>query len=739
MSGNLGSLNVELSANTATFQSDLGRAAQIAQTNMEKINRTVETAKRGLEALGIGLSIHAFTEMIKGTLEAADNLGKMSQKVGVSVEALSALKYSATLSDVSLQQLGIGLEKLSKNMLATAQGSGHAISAIEALGITAKGGAAGAFAQLNINVEETKGRLKSSEQVFLDVAEKFSQMRDGSLKTALSMQIFGKAGAELIPLLNQGAEAIKAQREEAERLGVVMSTDMARAAEQFNDNMKILSFRAEGLKNLLANELLRTLDELARSMAAASLEAENSGKGFSFIKTILETLIIVGANVKFTFEAIGEEIYGLGARANALAHGNFAEAKFIHDTVNADIAKSRKDLDAFERRILNPQKHYTVAGLLGEQNKGFEDTTILKKPGANQNQGQSFIDGLKKQIALVGLGEYAALREEARLKKVSVAAEQWIVKLQKTKEAQADLIAQQDAQSASVDNLIARLNKKDFEDPNKVYDYIKAQRDLNDEFDFQTSLIGKTAAAQQILTAARKVDLEVIALISSNLGDKAKADLVAQAEIVKAAAEKSANARLAAERSWETGAKTAMNNYIDAATNAAKQTETLFNSAFKSMEDGLVSLVKNGKLDFKSLADSILSNLIRIQARKAIAGVVGSLGSSSGDFSYVGAILSAIGVGGARASGGPVSGGSSYLVGEKGPEIFTPSGSGKIIPNSALAGGAGGGDVAINIYVSDSGQSSNGKQGNAADMGRRIAGVVKGIIIDEKRPGGLLA
>jgi methionine aminopeptidase len=88
MSSTLGSLVVDLSANIAKFQSDMGKAAYIAQQNMEKINSAVEAAKKGLEALGIGLSIHEFTEMVKGTLEAADQLGKFSQKVGISVESL---------------------------------------------------------------------------------------------------------------------------------------------------------------------------------------------------------------------------------------------------------------------------------------------------------------------------------------------------------------------------------------------------------------------------------------------------------------------------------------------------------------------------------------------------------------------------------------------------------------------------------------------------------------------------
>ncbi len=353
MSGSLGSLVVELSANMAQFQSDMGRAAHIAEQNMEKVNQAAEMAKRGLEALGIGLGLHEFAEMIKGTIEAADQLGKMSQKVGVSVEALSALKYSASLSDVSLEQLGIGLEKLSKNMLSTIQGTGNAQNAIDALGVSAKGGAAAAFSQLNINVEASKGHLKSSEQIFIEVADQFSHMRDGALKTALAMQIFGKSGAELIPLLNQGAEAIKAQRQEAERLGIVISSDMAKAAEGFNDNLKIMQSRVDGLKISLVSDMLPTLNAFSGAITESALKARNSGDDFSFMKTILQSLIITGANVKYVFETIGRDITVVGAAAVAVAKGQFGLARQLwKDMIEGDKV-ARRELDVFEQRIMN--------------------------------------------------------------------------------------------------------------------------------------------------------------------------------------------------------------------------------------------------------------------------------------------------------------------------------------------------------------------------------------------------
>lgn len=87
--------------------------------------------------------------------------------------------------------------------------------------------------------------------------------------------------------------------------------------------------------------------------------------------------------------------------------------------------------------------------------------------------------------------------------------------------------------------------------------------------------------------------------------------------------------------------------------------------------------------------------------------------------------------GGGRAAGGPVVPGQSYLVGEHGPERFTPQSAGTI--NSSGAGGN------VTVYVDASGSQVQGDSGDAGELGRRIAGAVRSVLITEKRPGGMLS
>ena len=89
---------------------------------------------------------------------------------------------------------------------------------------------------------------------------------------------------------------------------------------------------------------------------------------------------------------------------------------------------------------------------------------------------------------------------------------------------------------------------------------------------------------------------------------------------------------------------------------------------------------------------------------------------------------------GAKAEGGPVKGGGSYLVGERGPEMFTPGVSGMVTPNHAL-----GGSTNIVVNVDASGSSVEGDEEQGRELGRMISVAIQSELIKQKRPGGMLA
>jgi hypothetical protein len=141
------------------------------------------------------------------------------------------------------------------------------------------------------------------------------------------------------------------------------------------------------------------------------------------------------------------------------------------------------------------------------------------------------------------------------------------------------------------------------------------------------------------------------------------------------------------QNSFTSGWKEAFARYQDDATNAAKQAQSAFNLFSKGFEDVLVNLVTGSKTSFKEIANTLIAEFVRIQAKKLFA----NLFSGEGTSSIFAAIMG-------KASGGPVNGMTPYLVGEQGPELFVPRGAGTIIPNGQMGGGAA---VTYNINAVD--------------------------------------
>lgn len=266
----LGSLVVDLSADTAKFQSDMGRAAHVADRHMasikSSINAGVATIAASAAAAGSALIL-----LTRNAINAADDINKMSQKVGISVENLSRLQYAAELSDVGIEGLQQGLKKLSTNMLEAASGSKEANQG---------------FAALGISVTNSSGQLKGSDQILKEVADRFERMEDGAGKTALAVKLFGRAGADLIPLLNQGSRGMKELADEADRLGVTISKQTAEAAERFNDNLKRLESTSRAVGLAIADVVLPPLNRLLEQLLVGKEAAGNFGGALIAIATI---------------------------------------------------------------------------------------------------------------------------------------------------------------------------------------------------------------------------------------------------------------------------------------------------------------------------------------------------------------------------------------------------------------------------------------------------------------------
>ncbi len=237
---NIGTLTIELSANVAKLRTDMDQAKQVVTSGVEQISTAIATAKNALAGLGAVTSVAGFAALVDKTIESAAEMHRLAQRTGVAVESLSALKSAAKFTGTSMDEIGGAMQKLSKGMVSASEDGGKTGQALKLLGIS---------------VTDASGKMKSADQVTLEVAKSLEQYKDGAGKTALVMDIFGKSGANLLPMLAELAEK--------GNLNGKITTEQGKQAYEFEKALAKLKNQFTGMFNALALDLIPTISKMA--------------------------------------------------------------------------------------------------------------------------------------------------------------------------------------------------------------------------------------------------------------------------------------------------------------------------------------------------------------------------------------------------------------------------------------------------------------------------------------------
>lgn len=190
--------------------------------------------------------------MVKSAIDSAEATGILAGKLGITTEALSKLQYAAKLSDVSQASLETGMKKLARTLTDAASGSAAATKAFDALGLSAE-------EIINLPADEQLGRI----------ADALNAVENASQRAALAQKIFGRGGVDMLPLLAEGQKGIAALSAEAERMGVVISEDMAKKSQQFNDSVDRLKAAVSGIGLEMAAFVVGPLADFSEGLLAA--------------------------------------------------------------------------------------------------------------------------------------------------------------------------------------------------------------------------------------------------------------------------------------------------------------------------------------------------------------------------------------------------------------------------------------------------------------------------------------
>lgn len=276
-SRSLGTLTLDLVAKIGGFVGALDKAARESEKRMKRIEDSAKKVGTAIGAVGAGAAI-GLTVLVKDAIDAADELSLLSQKTGISADALSELQFAAKQSGV--EDLTGALVKFNKAVSEAGSGGKEQAEAFKALGV---------------NVRNANGELKPTEQLFSQVSESLSKFQDGANKTAVAMKLFGKSGADLIPLLNEGEDGIRKFREQAHALGLTISQETADAANNFNDSIDTLKASVTGIGRQLATDLTPKLKEFADFMSDPNTIANLAKFGEAIASSVVAAVEAVNA------------------------------------------------------------------------------------------------------------------------------------------------------------------------------------------------------------------------------------------------------------------------------------------------------------------------------------------------------------------------------------------------------------------------------------------------------------
>lgn len=220
-------------------------------TEWAKGDSLVDGLKGAFVGLLAALGLNEIKGMIESVIEMGGALTDTSASLGVAIEDLQELRFAASLAGISAGELDGAIRKYSRGLEEAKKG---------------KGPVADAFRSLKISMDEIKkGGIADNLEL---IADRFSKMPDGPKKTALAMDLFGRSGAQLIPMLNEGREGVAELRREANELGIVMSSETAGGFDEVGDNIDRTKAALQGVKMSIVTALLPSIKDMVDSLLA---------------------------------------------------------------------------------------------------------------------------------------------------------------------------------------------------------------------------------------------------------------------------------------------------------------------------------------------------------------------------------------------------------------------------------------------------------------------------------------
>jgi hypothetical protein len=452
----ISTLTIEMAANVARLRQDMDRAQKTVDKAMGGISKAAKLAGGALAALGIGLSVSAFSGWIKGAINAADAAAKLARSAGVASKDVAGLQLAFRQSGLTDQDLSTKIGRLNKQI--------------------ADGGKA--FEAMGISTRNVDGSLKGARQMLGEVADKFKAYEDGAAKAALAQELFGKGGEKMISLLNGGSESLAAFDDMAQRLGLTLNDKTQVAAEQFNDTLDLIGQAGQGVARQVAAQLLPTLNTLAGEMFRSVTEGDRLTKVSTALAGAMKGLYSVAVGVVTAFQTVGKALGGVGAAIAAILRGDFGQVKGIISEMRQDISENWQRAGAGIQRVWEGAGDASVSALAATMRASKEAAPVVAGVGRSARTVRDEFSKLADQLAgkivdgwaaaeagaqgynraqkdflrLTASPQWAAFTNEQRAQ-ITILSEKLILQEQEAAAVKAVAVAQEEARKAYAESL----------------------------------------------------------------------------------------------------------------------------------------------------------------------------------------------------------------------------------------------------------------------------------------------
>jgi len=432
----LGSLVVKLALNHAEYTQGLDRTSQEALKFAKDTQSTFDSAGQGAKefmanvaagaagAVASFFGIEAAISKVKQSIDTLASLDDAAQKTGSSVEDLSRIQKTAKNFGDDFDLIEKSITKLTKGLATFDDGGNETMRALDAIGVSAR---------------DSNGELRTSAEIYIDVARSLQNYKDGAEKTAVANALFGKTGAELLPVMNNLAKGID------DVTGA--SAQSTAQADEFNDALAKSKAAVDSIFSRLAVDLLPTLLNISNAVNVSSQSLGGFGSVSSVVGSILKGLVIAGRATVDVFADVGREIGGRAAQLVALANLDFKGAANIGDELTRDFIKSRADFSQFVDTVLNGDKQISAQVEDGGIKKTIDFS--LNMPKAQDaatasikktiDASQQFMERLQQEAAQVGKTTLEIRKMEAAKLGLSKQADPLIDKIDQETRAEKEL------------------------------------------------------------------------------------------------------------------------------------------------------------------------------------------------------------------------------------------------------------------------------------------------------------